>query len=140
MAIACVAGRFWRAYAAGMDDDSDPFSGPMPYELPPAPLVGEPGPEHDRAVVAALYKAATGGTVWVEKMDKFGQVIRLEQQVRPDVAAARKWLESRTPETWGEKRTQEFRVIVARIDGVEREAVGLTIEHEPQLAIGQGDG
>lgn len=119
-----------RAYPAGMDTDSDPFSGPLPPELPPAPLVGEPGPEHDRAVVAALYRAAVGGEVWEEKADKFGQIVRLAREVRPDVAAARKWLEARAPETWGEKRTQEFRVIVARIDGQERDAVGLTIEHD----------
>lgn len=129
------------AYPAGMDTD-DPFAGPLPPELPPAPLVGEPGPEHDRAVVAALYRAAVGGEVWEEKVDKFGQVTRLAREVRPDVAAARKWLESRTPETWGEKRTQEFRVIVARIDGQEREAVGLVIDQQAEpMAIGrQGEG
>ena len=118
-------------------DTDDPFSGPLPPELPPAPLVGEPGPEHDRAVVAALYRAAVGGEVWEEKVDKFGQVTRLAREVRPDVAAARKWLEARAPETWGEKRTQEFRVIVARIDGVERDAVGLTIAGELDIASQQ---
>lgn len=134
------------AYPAGMDTD-DPFAGPLPDSLPPAPLVGEPGPEHDRAVVAALYRAAVGGEVWEEKVDKFGQVTRLAREVRPDVAAAKKWLESRTPEAWGEKRTQEFRVIVARIDGQERDAVGLTIAGEldtvatEPVAIGrQGEG
>lgn len=143
-----------RAYPAGMvtltaetDAPIDPFAGPLPDALPPAPLVGEPGPEHDRAVVAALYRAAVGGEVWEEKVDKFGQVTRLAREVRPDVAAAKKWLESRTPEAWGEKRTQEFRVIVARIDGQERDAVGLTIAGEldtvatEPVAIGrQGEG
>lgn len=113
-----------------MTDATDPFAGPLPDDIPPAPTVGEPGPEHDRAVVAALYRAAVGGEVWEDKVDKFGQVIRLSREVRPDVAAARKWLEARAPEAWGEKRTQAFRVIVARIDGQEREAVGLTIEHD----------
>lgn len=113
-----------------MSDASDPFAGPLPDELPAPPTVGEPGPEHDRAVVAALYRAAVGGEAWEEKVDKFGQVVRLSREVRPDVAAARKWLEARQAEAWGERRTQEFRVIVARIDGQERDAVGLTIEGE----------
>lgn len=108
----------------------DPFAGPLPDALPPAPVVGEPGPEHDRAVVAALYRAAVGGEVWEEKIDKFGQVTRVRREVLPDVAAARKWLESRRPEAWGAKVTQEFRVVVSRLEGQERPAVGLAIEGE----------
>jgi hypothetical protein len=115
---------------AETDAPIDPFAGPLPDALPPAPVVGEPGPEHDRAVVAALYRAAVGGEVWEEKIDKFGQVNRVRREVLPDVAAARKWLEARQPETWGAKVTQEFRVVVARLEGQEREAVGLPIDGE----------
>ena len=122
---------------AETDAPVDPFAGPMPDELPPAPVVGEPGPEHDRAVVAALYRAAVGGEVWEEKLDKFGQVNRVRREVLPDVAAARKWLEARQPERWGQKQTQEFRVIVARIDGHERPAVGLAIEGEASAVEGK---
>ena len=119
------------------DDDDFPAADWVPPAGAPSPPTGEPTAAHDAAVVAALYRRATGGQVWRETLDKVGEVRVIREELLPDVAAARKWLESRVPDAWAEKRTQEFRVIVARIDGAEREGVSAAIEHDPHVTIGR---
>ena len=103
---------------------------PDPPQKPPE-LTGEPTEDHDRAVQAALYKRAVGSERWREVASKLG-VVMVREEVPADPAAAKLWLQARRPEQWAEKRTQEFRVIVARIEGRETEAVGMVIEHQPQ--------
>jgi len=114
------------------DDEGDPAPGSEPAEIP-APQ------DADAKVEAALYRRAVGTVTWSEKLDRFGEVRRLEADVLPDPAAARVWLERRNPERWADKRAPDVRVIVARLGvGSEREAVGievrqaLTIEHDPE--------
>lgn len=122
-----------------IDDDFAPASGWLAHGgTPPLEATQKPTTEHDGAVVAALYRAAVGGQQWRETLDKVGEVRVLREEVGPDVAAARKWLEARAPDTWGAKPAQEVRVIVARIEG--RETVGVTLEHDAGVTIGrQGD-
>ena len=110
------------------DDDEFPAADWVPPAGAPSPPTGDPTAAHDAAVVAALYRRATGGQVWREVLDKVGEVRVIREELLPDVAAARKWLESRAPDAWADKRTQEFRVIVARIDGREQEGVSAAIE------------
>ncbi len=106
-----------------------------PAQVASAEGLFTPGPEHDAAVTRALYERAVGGVSWSEKLDRFGTVVRLEAREPPDVAAAKLWLQARAPEQWAEKRTAEFRVIVARLgQGSEREAAGLTFDAEAEVA------
>lgn len=119
-------------------DDYGPADGFIPAgKAPTLAATDEPTAAHDGAVRAALYRAAVGGEQWSETLDKVGDVRVLRREVAPDVGAARKWLEARAPDQWAEKRTQEFRVIVARIEGREVEGVGLTLEHDPNAQVGR---
>lgn len=92
---------------------------------------------HDAAVTEALFRRAVGGRTWSERVTKDGTVVRVEADVLPDTAAATQWLKARQPEQWAEKRTAEFRVVVARLgSGSEREAVMAVIGHDP--VVGEG--
>ena len=114
------------------------------YELAPAgtlpPQVGdpsafEPTPAHDRAVQAALYRAAVGGETWAEQVGRAGEVYRVRKEVLPDPAAARKWLEARRPEAWADKRGGQLRVVVARL-GADGVAVAVSVGGHEMSAIG----
>ena len=77
------------------DDDLDLFADDVPSE----PFA--PSAEHDAAVTAALYRRAVGGVTWSEKLDKFGEVHKLQSDMPPDIAAAKLWLQARQPDKWG---------------------------------------
>ena len=66
-------------------------------------------------VERALYARAIGYTRTAEKVLSNGQVVEYRETLDPDPAAARAWLQSRDPDRWAEKRTQEFRVVVDRL-------------------------
>lgn len=106
-------------------DDDDLFADT------PAAISGTfaPGPEHDAAVTAALYQRAVGTVVWSEKVDR-GEVVRLREQLPPDVAASKLWLQARDPEQWGERKQPALQVVVVRIEG-KPESARSVIEHEP---------
>lgn len=104
---------------------------PIDDATPPVDI--EPTDAHDLAVQAALYKAAIGGERWRESVTN-GQVVLLREEVRPDVGAAKKWLESRRPGTWREPDTAQDKPrsisITVTVHGQPRVTIGETYEHE----------
>lgn len=125
------------------DENDDPFSGPCAPAISPARMLADAG-YTDREigqqlglslaevalqlgagdlgsdaatarVERALYMRAVGYERQGEKVLSNGQVVAYTETVDPDTGAARAWLQSRDPDRWAEKRTQEFRVVVDRL-------------------------
>jgi hypothetical protein len=84
-------------------------------QAPAPPIASEPTEAHDLAVQAALYARAVGYTRSRQVLDRTGNPVDITEDMPPDPGAAVKWLQARRAEQWGEKKTQEFRVIVARL-------------------------
>ena len=57
----------------------------------------------DERVTRALYAAATGYTYRTEKVVAGGHIVPVTAERLPDPAAQSRWLEQRSPETWGRK-------------------------------------
>ena len=94
------------------DDDLDLFADDAPA------VAGEPftpTPMHDAEVTAALYRRAVGGVTWSEKLDKFGDVHKLQSDMPPDIAAAKLWLQARQPDKWGSEPQQGTHVYVVAL-------------------------
>jgi len=101
---------------AGLTDTEIARALGMPLETVQAsPDVLVPlGAEHDARVARAIYHAAVGGERWTEKLDKFGDVHRLAEQVAPDPRAASFYLENRQRAAWGGTVKEAVRVVVVR--------------------------
>jgi len=88
------------------------------------------GPAHIARLEYALFTRGVGGTTWEERLDKLGEVRRVEAQVLPDVKAAATILERRAPERWQAGRQEQLNVVVVRIDGKEGARVTLQAQRE----------
>jgi len=94
--------------------------------VPEPPIEDEPTEAHDRAVVAALYSRAVGYTRSKQVLNNKGDAVDLTEDLPPDTAAAVRWLASRRPDQWGEKRQEQVRVVIDRL-GDGRERIGVSI-------------
>ena len=99
------------------DDDLDLFAD----DAPQAPFT--PSAVHDAEVTAALYRRAVGGVTWSEKLDKFGDVHKLQADMPPDIAAAKLWLQARQPDKWGSEPQTTAHVYVVALPAPARDAV-----------------
>lgn len=120
-------------------DDLDLFAGDaVPAPLAPSGEPFTPTPAHDAEVTAALYRRAVGGVTWSDKLDKFGDVHRLQSDMPPDISAAKLWLQARQPDRWGSEPQQGTRVYVVQLPPVApsaaawlEQATRAVIEHDP---------
>lgn len=76
------------------------------------------GEAHDARVARAVYQAAVGGERWQDKLDKFGDVQRVREQVLPDTKAAAFYLENRQRAAWGGNAERGVRVVVVAMDAM----------------------
>lgn len=102
------------------DDDLDLFADDAPASSG-EPFV--PSAVHDAEVTAALYRRAVGGVTWSEKLDKFGDVHKLQSDMPPDIAAAKLWLQARQPDKWGSEPQTTAHVYVVALPAPARDAV-----------------
>lgn len=72
------------------------------------------GPVHAGRVERALYSRAVGGVTWSEKLDKMGDVHKLEADMPADVGAAKAVLAALAPERWGQAAGDRVAVVVVR--------------------------
>lgn len=61
----------------------------------------------DESVKKSLYRRASGYTRKVEKLTGRGEVVIINEEVLPDVTAAKFWLMNRKKEEWREKQEVE---------------------------------
>ena len=85
------------------------------------------GDAHIARIERALYGRAVGGVTWEERLDKLGEVRRVEAQVLPDPKSATTILERRAPDRWQAGRQEQLNVVIVRIEGQEGRRV--TIDH-----------
>ena len=88
------------------------------------------GDAHILRLERALYSRGVGGVTWEERLDKLGEVRRVESQLVPDVKAAVTVLERRAPDRWQDGRQEQLNVVIVRIEGQEGRRV--TIDHDTQ--------
>lgn len=62
---------------------------------------------HDNEVEASLAKSAKGFMRTVEKIDRFGGVIAVQEEVPPNPTSLIFWLKNRRPEKWRDKQEIE---------------------------------
>jgi hypothetical protein len=62
---------------------------------------------HDDEVEASLAKSAKGFMRTVEKIDRFGGVIAVQEEVPPNPTSLIFWLKNRRPEKWRDKQEIE---------------------------------
>lgn len=60
---------------------------------------------------ASLHKRANGAVVWKDVLDKDGNVVRLQQQLAPDIASIKFQLTNTEPDKW-QDRTENLNVSV----------------------------
>ncbi|MCD8090351.1 MAG: helix-turn-helix domain-containing protein [Clostridiales bacterium] len=57
----------------------------------------------DYEIENALFKKAKGYRIREEKLDRFGNVVELEREIPPDVAAIIFWLKNKRPDKWRDR-------------------------------------
>jgi hypothetical protein len=62
--------------------------------------------DKNKKVEEALFKRAVGFTKKKQVVSKIGDVIEVEEEVDPNVEAAKHWLAKRSKEEWGEEATK----------------------------------